>query len=124
MQNTGLIIWEKIMSDKRKFNRVHLIHYLRVFDRKTGDLIGNLVDLTSEGLQLICEKAIEPGKLLEIRMEFPEDVDGEREVKLNAETIWCDHQLDPDLFSVGCKLIPVTPTQVTIIRDLIENYQD
>ncbi len=112
------------MSEKRKFNRVHLIHYLRLFDRKTGDLIGNLVDLTSEGLQLISEKPIENGTLLEIRMEFPEEVDGQQELQLNAEAVWCDHKLDPDLFSVGCKLIPVTPTQVTIIRDLIENYQD
>jgi hypothetical protein len=112
------------MADKRKFNRVHLIHYLRLFDRKSGELIGNLVDLTSEGLQLISEKAIAPGKLLEIRMEFPETVDGERELQLNAEAVWCDHQLDPDLFSVGCKLIPVTPDKINIIRDLIDNYQD
>jgi hypothetical protein len=113
-----------IMSEKRKFDRIHLIHYLRLFDRKSGDLIGNLVDLTAEGLQLICEKAIEPGKLLEIRMEFPEEVDGQQELQLNAEAVWCDHQLDPDLFSVGCKLIPVTPNNVTIIRDLIKDYQD
>ena len=112
------------MSEKRKFNRVHLIHYLRLFDRKTGDLIGNLVDLTSEGLQLISEKPIEIGTLLEIRMEFPEEVDGQQELQLNAVAVWCDHKLDPDLFSVGCKLIPVTPTYVTLIRDLIENYQD
>jgi len=113
-----------IMSEKRKFDRIHLVHYLRMFDRKTGQLIGNLVDLTSEGLQLISEIPIKPGKLLEIRMDFPEEVDGQREMLLNAEAIWCDHKLDPDLFSVGCHLLPVTPTQVTIIRDLIDNYQD
>jgi hypothetical protein len=112
------------MPEKRKFNRVHLIHYLRVFDRKTNELIGNLVDLTAEGVQLITEKPMENGKLLELRMEFPEDVDGERQMLLNAETVWCNHELDPDLFSIGCKLLPVTPTQVTIIRDLIDNYQD
>lgn len=112
------------MAEKRKFNRVHLIHYLRLFDRKSGELIGNLVDLTSEGLQMICEKAISPGDLLEIRMEFPEPVDGDRELQLNAVAIWCDHQLDPDLFSVGCRLIPVTPDNVSIIQNLINNYQD
>jgi hypothetical protein len=112
------------MSEKRKFDRIHLIHYLRLFNRKTGELVGNLVDLTEEGLQLISETPIEPGRILEIRMEFPEDVDGQQEMHINAETIWCDHQLDPDLFSVGCKLLPVTPTQVGIIQDLINNYQD
>lgn len=112
------------MSEKRKFDRVHLIHYLRMFDRKTGELVGNLVDLTAEGLQLISETRIEPGKILEIRMEFPEEVDGQQDLLVNAEAVWCDHQLDPDLFSVGCRLLPVTPTQVTIIRDLIDNYQD
>jgi hypothetical protein len=112
------------MPEKRKFNRVHLIHYLRMFDRKTGELVGNLVDLTAEGLQLICEKRIEPGTILEIRMEFPEEVEGQQDLQLNAQAIWCDHKLDPDLFSVGCRLLPVTPTQVTIIRDLINNYQD
>jgi hypothetical protein len=112
------------MSEKRKFDRIHLIHYLRMFNRKTGILVGNLVDLTEEGLQLISETPIEPGRILEIRMEFPEEVDGQQELHLNAEAIWCDHQLDPDLFSVGCKLLPVTPTQVGIIQDLINNYQD
>jgi hypothetical protein len=112
------------MSENRKFSRVHLIHYLRLFDRKTGDLLGNLVDLTAEGLQMISEKPIENGTLLQIRMEFPEEVEGQMEMHLNAETVWCDHKLDPDLFSVGCRLIPATPTQVSIIRDLIDNYQD
>ncbi|NLF49916.1 MAG: hypothetical protein GX577_02155 [Leptolinea sp.] len=112
------------MTEKRKFDRIHLIHYLRLFDRKTGELIGNLVDLTSEGMQLISEKPINEGTLLEIRMEFPEDVDGQSELQLNAVAVWCDHQLDPDLFSVGCKLIPVTPSNVNVIRDLIDNYQD
>jgi hypothetical protein len=112
------------MPEKRKFNRVHLIHYLRMFDRKTGELIGNLVDLTAEGLQLLSETRIEPGKILEIRMEFPEEVDGLQDILINAQAIWCDHKLDPDLFSVGCRLLPVTPTQVTIIRDLIDNYHD
>ena len=112
------------MPEKRKFSRVHLIHYLRMFDRKTGELIGNLVDLTAEGLQLISETPLEPGKILEIRMEFPEDLDGRQEMQINAEVVWCDHQLDPDLFSVGCRLLPVTPSQLTIIRELIDNYQD
>jgi len=112
------------MTENRKFSRVHLIHYLRMFDRKSGDLIGNLVDLTAEGLQLISETPIEPGRILEIRMEFPEEVEGQKELCLNAESVWCDHQLDPDLFSVGCKLVPVTPSQVDMIRGLINNYKD
>jgi hypothetical protein len=124
MHITGHSYREMKMAEKRKFTRIHLIHYLRLFDRKSGDLIGNLVDLTAEGLQLICEKPIAPGTLLEIRMEFPEQVDGEHEIQLNAVAVWCDHQLDPDLFSVGCKLIPVTPGKVTLIRDLIKNYED
>lgn len=112
------------MSEKRKFSRVHLIYYLRLFDRKTGELIGNLVDLTTEGLQLISETPIEPGKILEIRMEFPEELYGQQQIPINAEVVWCDHQLDPDLFSVGCRLLPVTPSQFTTIRKLIDNYQD
>jgi hypothetical protein len=112
------------MPEKRKFDRIHLIHYLRMFNRRTGELVGNLVDLTEEGLQLISETPIEPGRILEIRMEFPEDVEGLKEMQLIAEAIWCDHHLDPDLFSVGCKLLPVTPTQVGLIQDLINNYQE
>jgi hypothetical protein len=34
MQNTGIFQKGGGRGRKRKFNRIHLIHYLRVFDRK------------------------------------------------------------------------------------------
>ncbi len=49
-------------SNKRQLKRVHLIYYLRIFDNNSGNNIGHLVDITTQGIMMISEKPIPAGQ--------------------------------------------------------------
>ena len=50
------------MDERRRLKRRHLIYYLRVFNQATDQLIGHLVDLTTEGtLTVPLSAVVNPG---------------------------------------------------------------
>ena len=46
--------------------------YSRVFDRKTGKLLGYLGNITIEGVMVISEEPISKGENYKLRMDLPE----------------------------------------------------
>ena len=63
---------------RRKHERKHLNVYLKVFNRDTDQLVGRLCDITPEGFMHISEQPIGTDISLSLRVEFPEDVDGQK----------------------------------------------
>lgn len=112
------------MQEKRKIPRSHLIHYLMIFDRESGALIGNLVDITAEGIKFITEARVEEGALLRLRMDFPEEMEGRMFLPVDARCIWCRVDINPDLFAVGCHLENVLAADMKVIDHLIAFYED
>ena len=64
--------------DSRSLKRRHLIYYLRVFDRNTDKLFGHIVDITTEGVMMIGEKAIETNTVYQLRMELSTLIDSSK----------------------------------------------
>ncbi|MHC1785308.1 MAG: PilZ domain-containing protein [Anaerolineaceae bacterium] len=112
------------MFDRRRIERVHLIHYLRMFDRDEGSLIGNLVDITGEGVQFISEKPYFKDTKLVVRMDFPEEFMGRNFLEFDLEIKWSIVDENPDLFANGSKLVNITPEEVLTIEALIAMYRD
>lgn len=110
--------------ERRRIERVHLIHYLRVFHGKTGALIGNLVNINAEGIKLICEQRIPLGETYSMRMEFPEEVDGMMSIQFEGTALWCDIDINPDLYAVGFHLDSIKAAELQVIHDLIDQYRD
>ena len=59
------------MDEKREIKRRHLIYYLRVFDRKTDQLLGHLVNITPQGIMLISEESLATDTTFQLRMKLP-----------------------------------------------------
>ena len=69
-------------TERRHFKRRHLIYYLRVFNRKTGDLLGHLVDVTRDGIMLINEDHVPLDIEMDLRMSLPEEISGKVRIEL------------------------------------------
>ena len=110
------------MEDKRKLKRRDLISYLRVFGEDPDKTIGHLVDITTEGIMLISEEAIETGMVFQLRMVLPAEIEGSREVTFSAESKWCREDENPAFYNTGFKLINPSPEHIKIIEHLIQKY--
>ncbi len=112
------------MFERRKIERIHLIHYLRMFDRKDGSLIGNLVDISGGGIQFLSEKPYDKDFRLSVRMDFPEEFMGKTFLEFDLEVKWSIVDQNPNLFANGCQLINITAEEIQVIQALIEMYRD
>jgi len=108
--------------ERRKLERRQLIYYLRVFDRDTGELLGHLVDITTEGVMLISEAPLEADKVFHLKMRLPEQMAGSREVGFDAVSRWSKQDVNPDFYDTGFQFMDISPENKEIIEDLIYEF--
>ena len=109
-------------QDKRGLKRRHLIFYLRTFDRKTGMLVGHLVDITTHGLMLIGEKGLETRKLFTLKMATPIDFGDMEYIEFDAECIWSATDINPQFYDSGMKFKKISIKDREIIKSLVFRY--
>ncbi len=111
-------------EERRREDRHHLIHYLRIFDRDNGEEIGNLVNINKGGVMIVSGMPIEEGKFLRLRMEFPEEVDGKTQIEFDAETRWLEANEQYGLIAMGLQSHNIRPDDMKTLETLISFYQD
>ncbi len=114
------------MKEKRNLKRRHLIYYLKVFDRNSNELLGNLIDITPNGIQLITENPLETGILFKLKMVLPKTILDKSELIFDAKSIRCDRDINPNFYITGFQLLNVSKDHHAIIDQLIDDsgFQD
>lgn len=112
---------KKDLGNQRKVPRRHLIYYLRVFDDNSGQLLGNLVDISTRGIMLVSDKTIVPNQQFKLRMVLPETVEGSREVVFDAESRWCRNDINQDFYDTGFELINPDTQFLSLLDRLVED---
>jgi hypothetical protein len=111
-------------TERRKLERKHLVIYSRVFDRKTGRIIGYLGDMTSGGAMIIGEQRIEPGTELDLRFDLPDMPELDRDhLDVRARTVWCQPDVDPSFVNVGFNFLDLAEEHLKIVEILIDLYE-
>jgi hypothetical protein len=111
-------------SERRKLARKYLVIYSRVFDRKTGHILGYLGDLSREGAMIIGEHRIEPGAGMELRFDLPDMLEVKRDhLDLHAKSVWCQPDIDPAFVNVGFQFSSPGEEDLQIIEMLIDLYE-
>jgi len=110
------------MREKRKLRRRHLVYYLRVVDRSTDQLIGHLVDVTTEGVMIMSDHTFEKGSVYQLRMALPEAVEGSTQVSFEAKCIWSRDGIAPDQYDNGFELLSILPEHKREIERLIVEF--
>ncbi len=76
------------MNERRKLERHHVSSSLEVYDLDSGELLGRVVDLHTEGLMLLSERPIELNRAWTLQVNLPMNLDGVSEIMLDAESRW------------------------------------
>lgn len=106
----------------RRLERAHLIYFLRVFDATSGRLLGQMVDLTTDGVMVIGERAVSPRQKYTLRMDLPRNVAVGRHLTLEAQCKWCREDSSGDFFSMGFRIVGMGPDAHRLVDELIERF--
>ncbi len=76
------------MQERRKTQRIRLCVEIGVFDIKSGERVGRLVDISTEGIMLAGGQPMTINTVYEFRIYLPVSIYGKNEIKFNAICLW------------------------------------
>ena len=110
------------MEEKRLKKRWKIAYFLRVFESDGEALVGDLVNIHTEGIMLVSDNPIPVNKTIALRMKIPLK-GGETEwLYFDAECRWCDQHPNPTLYNAGFSLINPTEKLTQSIEQLIDQW--
>lgn len=108
--------------EKRRFDRKQLYYYLKVNHEETGDLAGYLGDISPEGLMVFSKESVELKKIFKLRIDLEQEFEIKDNLVLEAESIWCEKDANPEFFVIGLRLLNMDQARIDIISYLIKKY--
>lgn len=77
-----------VSYDRRSFPRRNLDFLLNVDSQVTGRKFGQLVDVSLEGVRVICNEPVKREQVYELSFHLPPEVYGDDEINFSARSIW------------------------------------
>ena len=81
------------MPEKRIFKRRQLIYYMKVLEQDTDRLFGFLVDITTEGIMIMCETPAEMDKTYRLKIPLKKELSDLELLTFDATCKWCNKNL-------------------------------
>ncbi len=120
--HVNLVQCKTNMLEKRRIKRKHLIYYLRVFDINTDQVIGHLVDITTEGFMIMSEEPLKIDTIYQLRIDLPEEILGSRQITFEAKSIRCEKDVNPDFCNTGFLFENINPNYFLTISQLVDQF--
>lgn len=84
---------------------------LRVFERRGGDCLGRICDLSQGGLQIFGERPLQIGILYELDVELPATDGVARRLPLRGKAMWTGPDHNPDFQCTGLRLFDLDDSE-------------
>lgn len=110
------------MEERRKIKRKYLAFFTRVFDRSSGDLIGHLADLSSEGMMVISETPIHIEIDFDLQMDLAGPYFEKEHLDFSAQSVWCLPDINPNFWNTGFRITSITDEDIRILERIIEDF--
>jgi hypothetical protein len=110
-------------NDKRKLERKNFSYYMRVMNEHTGDLVGQLGDISSGGFRLESSTPMAVGQTLDLRIDQTGEISQKGFIIFSARTRWCQKDpYDPTIYNVGFQIVNMTPADFDIFVKMFNTY--
>jgi c-di-GMP-binding flagellar brake protein YcgR len=110
-------------KDKRKLERKNFSYYMRVMNEATGDLVGQLADISSGGFKMESSKPLTLGEEYRLRIDQTGEISHKGYITFTARTRWCQKDpYDPTVYNVGFQILEMTPADFDIFVTMFNSY--
>jgi len=104
----------------RELERTRLVFHLRVFEGKRRRFLGQLADITTKGLMLICEKPVPSDRRFSLTMDLPKHSMGR--LAFTARSRWCRLDKAGEFYRAGFLLEEVPAEGLALVRRLVRDF--
>jgi hypothetical protein len=105
-------------AEQRRAQRVTIPEHPQVIDAHSGALIGQLVNLSADGLMIAGTRCIPCNTVCQMRIPL---VRGEQrlEICLGAESLWCEDANDSGMHWTGFQIIDISPKDRILLDNIV-----
>ncbi|MFC1837353.1 PilZ domain-containing protein [Thermodesulfobacteriota bacterium] len=98
-----------LMQEKRKFRRVDITEKPEIYDAQSNKLLGNMVDISTDGFRMITNNQMKQGKEYLLNISLPAGNNDSKKVAVKAKVRWCSLDISTKLFASGFYLVEIEP---------------
>ncbi len=106
--------------ESRIMKRRQLVYYLKLYDEESGELVGNVVDITTRGCKIISEEPLPEEKAMALRLDLPEGLYSLKTIVMKGKTLWSRPDVNPEFYVTGFEVPRLGAEERKVVRQLIE----
>jgi hypothetical protein len=110
------------MEERRRSPRRRLQKTLTVINMENGETLGEIFDISPEGLSIKSKVKIRDNNQMELRLLLPVNIFGKNMLDVEARCVWTRSESDGVGYYCGFEFIEVSPADVGIIIGLIMDF--
>lgn len=99
------------MEERRESDRKAPEGRLLMYDRSAGTLLGEVTNVSSEGVMIKAPEPYPPKSEFRCRIPLPGSIMLTEELVFDARSVWTRQVGESDLYQTGFELIHVTPDE-------------
>jgi hypothetical protein len=105
-------------SEQRRQRRVRIPEHPQILDAHNGKVLGQLVNLSVDGLMAVSPLCINCGTVCQVRI--PLIVAGQSvEVQVGIEALWCEDANESGTHWTGFQIIDISPEHQKILKSVV-----
>jgi hypothetical protein len=110
-------------SERRKRGRRSTSLYLRFMNNRTGELVGDLADVSPDGFMLESFKPIPLNTEFSFRIDLPPDISYKGSIVFTAQSRWSKvDSLDTRMYDVGFEIVKIDPGDTQVFQQIFDRY--
>jgi PilZ domain len=110
-------------GNRRKRERQACSLYIQFMDNRTGELVGDLADISREGFMLESVKPIPLNADFSFGITLPPEISRKPFIVFTARSRWSlPDRIDTRLYNTGFQILKMDPGDTQAIELLIERY--
>ena len=110
------------MVDMRKRPRKNTPHLVRAIDDETGNVLGRVVDITSDGMMTVTSSSVSPGQQFLVRLNLPVMVHNRSDVVVETEVVWCTRDKNPNFYRAGFKFLNLRGEDGFLLEEVMHKF--
>ena len=107
------------MREHRRRPRKNTPHHVKVIDNENGKVLGRVVDITADGMMVICQEKMHIGRKFEFRIILPVMVQDKSFVTISSEVVHCNQDQNPSFYKVGFKFLNLPGDDGFLLEDVM-----
>ncbi len=104
--------------EQRRQKRVIIPEHPQILDAHSGEILGQLVNLSVDGLMAMGPRCIACGTICQLRIPLMKG-EQELELRIGVESLWCEDANDSGSHWTGFHIIDISPEHQELLNSVV-----